>query len=203
MDPDPEAEQAASKILRTTFLTIACTACNSFHTETSTGVSTIQFSLPDSTSKKNINTVPARKKKKKTIYLTFDDGPNKGTRKVMHIAAEEEMPISMFLIGEHVYGTTEQTATFDSLVHCGIVELENHSYTHANNRYSDFYSQPACTVKDFMRCRDSLELTNNIIRTQGRNIWRTKNLSCTDITKSAAAADSLQEASFTLIGWDL
>src|SRR5690606_32154455 len=37
------------------------------------------------------------KKKKKTIYLTFDDGPNKGTTKVMQIADAEQLPITMFL----------------------------------------------------------------------------------------------------------
>ncbi|MEO6548705.1 MAG: polysaccharide deacetylase family protein [Ferruginibacter sp.] len=202
-DPDPEAEQAASKILRTTFFTIVCTACNSFHTETSPAVATIQFSLPDSTPAKTVAAVPAKKKKKKTIYLTFDDGPNKGTRKVMHIAEEEQISISMFLVGEHVYGCAEQNATFDSLVNCENIELDNHSYSHANNHYQDFYSRPAGTVNDFVRCKDSLGLGNNIIRTPGRNIWRTKNLSSTDVVKSSAAADSLQAAGFTLIGWDL
>jgi peptidoglycan-N-acetylglucosamine deacetylase len=203
MDPDAEAEQAASKILKTTFITVVFTACHSFQPETSTAVSTIQFSLPDSTTKKAIPSLPPKKKKKKTIYLTFDDGPNKGTRKVMHIAEEEQVPVSMFIIGEQVYGSKEQTATYDSLAQCSFVELENHSFTHANNEYNKFYSQPDSAVKDFKRCADSLGLTNNIIRTPGRNIWRTKCISGTDIKKSLAAGDSLQHAGFTAIGWDL
>lgn len=203
MDSDTEAEQAASKILKSTFITVVFTACHSFQTETSTAVSTIQFSLPDSASKKE--TVPShpKKKKKKTIYLTFDDGPNKGTQKVMHIAAKEEINITMFIIGEHVYSSKEQTATYDSLVQCSFVELDNHSYTHAHNRYEKFYSQPDSVVKDFRRCADSLGLGNNIIRTPGRNIWRTNNIACTDIKTSLTAADSLQKAGFTAIGWDL
>ena len=54
-----------------------------------------------------------------------------------------------------------------------------------------------------MRCADSLHLTSNIIRTPGRNIWRTANITSTDIDKSKAAADSLYKDGFTEVGWDL
>src|SRR5205085_6573955 len=43
------------------------------------------------------------KKKKKKIYLTFDDGPNKGTKNVLDIVTQEDVPVpslssaSMFL----------------------------------------------------------------------------------------------------------
>ena len=42
------------------------------------------------------------KKKKKTIYLTFDDGPDRGTKIVYNILKEQEIPATMFLICEHV-----------------------------------------------------------------------------------------------------
>ena len=202
MNPDDEAEQAASQILKTTFMMVVFTACHSYQTATIASVSNIQFSLPDSTLKKSSEPV-AIKKKKKTIYLTFDDGPNKGTRKVMHIVAEEQVAVSLFLVGEHVYGSEEQRATFDSLQQSDYIEIENHSYTHASNKYEDFYTRPDSVVNDFKRCADSLALTSNIIRTPGRNIWRSVNINCTDIKKSAAAADSLQKAGFTAIGWDI
>lgn len=147
---------------------------------------------------------PVRKKKKKKIYLTFDDGPNKGTRKVLGIVQQEQVPVTFFLIGEHVFASTSQRATWDSLRVDSSIELCNHSHTHAwNNRYNKFYEQPDSVVKDFKRCHDSLELTNTISRTPGRNIWRVDTLRYTDLKKSAAAADSLQQAGFTIIGWDL
>jgi hypothetical protein len=121
----------------------------------------------------------------------------------MHIVAEEKVPVSLFLVGEHVYGSEEQRATFDSLRQSDYIEIENHSYSHANNKYEDFYTRPDSVVNDFKRCADSLELTNNIIRTPGRNIWRSANINCTDIKKSTASADSLQKEGFTAIGWDL
>jgi len=145
-----------------------------------------------------------QKKKKKTIYLTFDDGPNKGTKKLLQILEQEKIPVTMFLVGEHVYGSREQSAIYDSLQNNVYFELANHSYTHANgNRYQQFYSDPDSVVTDFSRCADSLKLSSHIIRTPGRNTWRTASISSTDIKSTAAAADSLFSKGFTAVGWDL
>jgi peptidoglycan/xylan/chitin deacetylase (PgdA/CDA1 family) len=146
---------------------------------------------------------PLPKKKKKKIYLTFDDGPNKGTRKVLSIVEQEKVPVTFFIVGQHVFASTTQRATWDSLIITDSIELCNHSYTHAHNHYERFYQHPDSVVKDFQRCHDSLQLSNAIVRTPGRNIWRVDSMSFTDLKKSAAAADSLQQAGFTIIGWDL
>lgn len=143
-------------------------------------------------------------KKKKTIYLTFDDGPNKGTRAVMHIAKQENVPVTLFIVGEHVYGSKYQSDIFDSVSTNHLFEIANHSYTHAfANKYDKFYAMSDSAVKDFIRCADSLKLGTNIIRTPGRNIWRTDSVSCTDLKNSIATADSLQNKGFKAIGWDL
>ena len=202
MDHDREAGQAASQILKNTFITVVFTACNYYKTETTATVANIQFTLPDSTvvSKPETTALP----KKKTIYLTFDDGPNKGTKKMMHIVEEEQVPVTLFIVGQHVYGSNEQTATFDSLVASKYFEIANHSYTHAfKNKFAKFYTVPDSALKDFIRCADSLHLTANIIRTPGRNIWRTAAVTSTDINTSKATADSLYKNGFTEVGWDL
>lgn len=160
------------------------------------------YSSPE-TPEKIAEAPPPKKKKKKKIYLTFDDGPNKGTRNVLNIVQQEKVPITFFLIGEHVFASTGQRATWDSLRVTESIELCNHSHTHAHNKYSQFYENPDSVVNDFKRCQDSLQLDNNIVRTPGRNIWRVDTLTYTDLKKSAAAADSLQEAGFVIIGWDL
>jgi peptidoglycan-N-acetylglucosamine deacetylase len=157
---------------------------------------------PNDPPNKVVGATPPKKKKKK-IYLTFDDGPNKGTRKVLNIVQEEQVPVTFFIVGEHVFASTSQHATWDSLKASDSIELCNHSYTHAHNHYERFYRQPDSVVSDFRRCHDSLQLNNSIVRTPGRNIWRVDTLSYTDLKKSAAAADSLQQAGFTIIGWDL
>src|SRR5690242_9323024 len=56
---------------------------------------------PDKQETVQVTTAPVKKKKKK-IYLTFDDGPNKGTRNVLDIVKDEQIPVTFFIVGEHV-----------------------------------------------------------------------------------------------------
>ncbi len=210
MDPDAEVffpyrlmEQATTQIVKATCITIVFTACNSYKPETTVPHAKVKLPLAGADSAKVVN-ADAPKKKKRTIYLTFDDGPNKGTKNMMHIIQHEEIPVTLFVIGEHVYGSREQSANFDSLLICKYFEIANHSFTHAfNNKFVKFYQVPDSVVKDFKRCADSLNLTANIIRTPGRNIWRTKLISSTDIQSSGAASDSLFANGFVITGWDL
>ena len=143
------------------------------------------------------------KKKKKKLYITFDDGPNKGTRNVLHIVQNEAVPVSFFIVGEHVFASPVQSRLWDSLKMAKQIELCNHSYSHAHSRYESYYAKPDSVVADFKRTHDSLNLNNTIARTPGRNIWRIDTLQFTDLKKSAVAADSLQKAGFKLMGWDL
>ncbi|AXY77017.1 hypothetical protein D3H65_24855 [Paraflavitalea soli] len=199
---DDEGGPTAFATYRPLFLLLVLMACAKSTRKSETN--TILFNNQPTVKAVEKTTPPVRKKKKKKIYLTFDDGPNKGTRKVLGIVQQEQVPVTFFLIGEHVFASTSQRATWDSLRVDSSIELCNHSHTHAwHNRYNKFYEQPDSVVNDFKRCRDSLELTNTITRTPGRNIWRVDTLSYTDLKKSAAAADSLQQAGFTIIGWDL
>jgi peptidoglycan-N-acetylglucosamine deacetylase len=192
-----------SQMAKTTFVTVVFTACHYYEPDTKFKMFTVNAATPD-TAVTKLHSPGAPKKKKKTIYLTFDDGPNKGTKNMMHIVQEEEIPVTLFIIGQHVYGSKEQNAVFDSLINCNLFEIANHSFTHAfQNKYAKFYQVPDSAVKDFKRCADSLHLTAKIIRTPGRNIWRTGQFSSTDISSSKAAADSLFANGFTITGWDL
>ncbi|MDQ3276967.1 MAG: polysaccharide deacetylase family protein [Bacteroidota bacterium] len=146
---------------------------------------------------------PKLKKKKKKLYITFDDGPNRGTKNVMHIVQDEAVPVSFFVVGSHVFASPMQAKLWDSLKMLQQIDICNHSYSHAHSRYERYYQQPDSVVRDFQRTHDSLQLTNAIARTPGRNIWRIDTLYFTDLKKSSAAADSLQKAGFALMGWDL
>jgi peptidoglycan-N-acetylglucosamine deacetylase len=155
--------------------------------------------------KKPVVAVPEKpKKKKKKIYLTFDDGPNKGTKNVLDIVQQEEVPVTFFIVGEHVFASMGQTQVWDSLKMAKNIELCNHSYTHAlHNKYEKFYEQPDTVVKDMQKTKDKLLPDNDIVRTPGRNSWRIDSLHFTDIKKSKTAIDSLQSAGFVVFGWDL
>ena len=161
--------------------------------------------LKNNTQKKEtVQVVATVKKKKKKIYLTFDDGPNKGTRNVLDIVKDENIPVTFFIVGEHVFASVNQTTTWDSLRIAQQVEICNHSYTHAwHNKFEKFYESPDSVISDFQRAHDSLDLKNNIVRTPGRNTWRIDSLQYTDLKKSKAAVDSLQKAGFIVMGWDL
>ena len=205
MEPDPGGDITSSAIFKTTVLTVAFTSFYFFRTQKST---TVYKPVPVKTDTavvvKKKELLPSKKKKKKTIYLTFDDGPNKGTHHVMQIMKAEQVPVTLFVIGEHVYGSRLQTCMYDSVSTCSLFEIANHSYTHAfENKFNKFYQLPDSAVKDFERCADSLHLTSNIIRTPGRNIWRTDSISSTDLKNSIAAADSLFDKGFIAVGWDL
>jgi peptidoglycan/xylan/chitin deacetylase (PgdA/CDA1 family) len=154
---------------------------------------------------KEVAKKPAAKpvKKKKKIYLTFDDGPNKGTQNVLDILQQENVPATFFIVGEHVFMSKEQAATWDSLLQAKNIQLCNHSYTHAHNRYQKFYEHPDEVVKDIERTKEKILPDNYIVRAPGRNCWRIDSLHFTDIQKSKAAIDSLQSAGFIVMGWDL
>lgn len=151
--------------------------------------------------------VPVAKKKtahaKKKIYLTFDDGPNKGTKNVLDIVQEENIPVTFFIVGEHVFASHGQRRDWNRLITAENIEICNHSYTHAHNRYDRFYELPETVVKDMEKTRDSLLPKTNIVRAPGRNSWRIDSLHYTDIKKSKLAMDSLQKAGFIVMGWDL
>lgn len=140
---------------------------------------------------------------KRVIYLTFDDGPNRGTENLLKILHKRNVCATAFLVGKHAYGSERQQNDLELLRKDVLVELANHSYTHAHNKYSDFYKNPQFVVQDFNAAKDSLKLKDNIARTPGRNIWRLNNITNTDIKSSSAAADELKKAGYKVIGWDL
>jgi peptidoglycan-N-acetylglucosamine deacetylase len=199
-DDEGEPSKTNKYLLRFSLLVIIYfAACGRFATGPATGHQPAKKAVTVAPVK-----TPAVKKQKKKIYLTFDDGPNKGTQNVLRIVEQEQIPVSFFIVGEHVYGSAAQQATWDSLQSAPNIELCNHSYSHAwHNKFAVFYQYPDSVVKDFQRTADSLRLNNTIVRTPGRNIWRVDTIVYTDLKKSHAAADSLKEAGFTVMGWDL
>ena len=206
MDPDSGGYFNCSLLLKASVLTVSFTAFSFYRHEKQFDVLRTALCKKDIAVTKTIS--PAKKLRKnplhkKTIYLTFDDGPDKGSRNVMDILEEEDVPATLFMIGENIYGSRMQEVLYDSARQCDLFEIANHSFTHAfRNHYDFFYGEPDSAVHDFERCADSLKLSSHIVRTPGRNIWRTENISSTDLKNSAATGDSLYSKGFEAIGWD-
>jgi peptidoglycan/xylan/chitin deacetylase (PgdA/CDA1 family) len=140
---------------------------------------------------------------KMKVYLTFDDGPNVGTMNVIDAVLAEQVPASFFVVAKHVYDSREQYETWEKLKNTPGIELCNHSYSHAGNRYSRFYDHPHNVIMDFIRSHDSLQFQNKVARMPGRNAWRIDSIRHTDVKSSRDAIDSVQQAGFSIIGWDL
>lgn len=141
-------------------------------------------------------------KPKKYLYITFDDGPNKGTQNVIKTIKKEQISVTMFLVGEHIFGSKDQWFDFNQIVNDTIFEIANHSYSHANNQFTKYYKDSVLVLNDFNRMNDSLKRKLLIGRTPGRNIWRTPTLNITDIKSSKESADYLANNQYKLIGWD-
>lgn len=140
---------------------------------------------------------------KRVIYLTFDDGPNRGTQNFLQVLRKRKVYATAFLVGRHASDSKKQREDLVVLKKDTLIELANHSYEHAKNQYAEFYKKPDFVVKDFNRAKDSLRLSGNIARTPGRNIWRLNDIEVTDLKSSTEAANNLKKAGYTLVGWDL
>ncbi|MCC6725314.1 MAG: polysaccharide deacetylase family protein [Saprospiraceae bacterium] len=139
----------------------------------------------------------------KTIYLTFDDGPNRGTAKVMNLLQKANLPATFFLVGSHIHGSQKQWGEYQAILKNPAFEAANHTYFHAKNRYVQFYKNPAAALEDFQLMQDSLQLSTKIGRTPGCNTWRTTDITEDVDRRSRKAADLLKSEGFTLLGWDV
>lgn len=140
---------------------------------------------------------------KKKIYLTFDDGPNRGTMGVLQLVQRDSIPASFFVVGTHTDDSPSQLAAWKALQADSSIELCNHGFSHAGNRYARYYRNPAGVVKDISSNHQLLHLKNAVVRMPGRNAWRIGTIRHTDIAASKAAIDSVHQAGFSVMGWDL
>lgn len=143
---------------------------------------------------------------KKTVYLTFDDGPNFGSDIVMNIAQEENIPVSFFCVGLQFTGEPYRrffNKTWERMRTQPGVEIYNHGFTHALwNRYDYFYARPDTVKYDFLRAHDSAQYPNKIMRANGNNFWRTSTVHNDTYKRYVRAIDTLTAQGFTIMGWD-
>lgn len=140
---------------------------------------------------------------KKYIYLTFDDGPQPGTVSCYNLCRAEGVKASFFMVGLH------ETMKSDGKEIVGMIRsayprflLANHSYTHANNKYLDFYHHPQQAAADFFRSQQLLQVPFLIARLPGNRAWvRDGVLKASGLVRPVAGL--LDSAGYNVIGWDL
>jgi peptidoglycan/xylan/chitin deacetylase (PgdA/CDA1 family) len=161
-----------------------------------------KVSVPESNTEKS-NSGLVYDKLKKKIYLTFDDGPTVGSKRLYDFFLQEKIPVNLYLVGKHYDAMPMLKKYIDSFKSLNYVLLANHSYTHGwNDRYEAFYSHPPAVVDDYKKAQATLGITSNIARCAGRNVWRTSNINITDDKGPGTAMDSLYTLGYQFTGWD-
>jgi peptidoglycan/xylan/chitin deacetylase (PgdA/CDA1 family) len=147
--------------------------------------------------------IPAKRTTPFHIYLTFDDGPSAGSLLVNEFSGSNKLPINVFLIGRNacLNNISRDLLRFYQLN--PLVEIGNHSFTHAHRRYHSYFREPAEVLDDFDRNRDSLQLKNGLARLPGRNFFRLDGLSRNESGNGRQAADTLAASGYRVFGWDL
>ncbi|MFP3017754.1 MAG: polysaccharide deacetylase family protein [Candidatus Tisiphia sp.] len=149
----------------------------------------------------------------KTIYITSDDGPLGGTENVVNVMTQKKTPITMFMVGLHYDNSSPSLKKAVDLAKKNpFIEIGNHSYTHANNHYRNFYHQLPDVIKDLKKNNTVFGFTGSHINTRlpGRDVFRLPNLSKDDpyISKEEDKVeriddDGIYKNGFYLYGWDL
>lgn len=138
-----------------------------------------------------------------TIYLTFDDGPLAGTDDVIAVLNSKQIRGSLFMVGVHVVNDWRKKQVNDA--HSSkYAEVANHSTTHADNKYSEYYKKPEDVLAGFQQATKTLKITAKPVpaRLPGRNTWRLAGIIRTD-GDSGPAANNLTQNGFKVYGWDV
>jgi len=139
---------------------------------------------------------------KQYIYLTFDDGPYKGSQKINKIIEEENAKATVYIVGLNAY-TDEKKQFIEDYKKNPLIEVSNHTYTHARNKYTSYYSNPEKVLNDVKKNDTFYDIKNRFIRLPGRNVWRLGDFKKNDHDKgSINTANLLAENNYYIVGWD-
>jgi len=139
----------------------------------------------------------------KFIYLSFDDGPFKGSENIDSVILSEQLKISVFVVGRNAEASKRLGNYYKLYEQNPFVETYNHSFTHANGHYELYYSNPENVLADIQKNEKELNLKFKVVRLPGRNIWRLAGRKKDDGVSGSAAADLLAKNGYKIYGWDI
>ncbi len=147
----------------------------------------------------------------KRIYLTFDDGPLNGTQNVISVLNETGVDATMFMIGRHVDLSRYRKRLFLRAIDAPNILVANHTYSHANGHYRDFYAHKQCVIRDIEKMERKLRRydeahVQKCCRLAGRNVFRLPRIVRNDpairSSREAHVYDALDRRGFDIFGWD-
>lgn len=137
------------------------------------------------------------------IYLTIDDAPLNGSKYIDSVILSQKVKTNLFIVGNPIDGSNRFRKYYKMFQENPYVEIYNHSYSHANNRYTDFYKNPESVLKDFEKNQTEFNIQHKIARLPGRNLWqigeKKKNYNQTGST----SAELLAKDGYKIYGWDI
>ncbi len=139
---------------------------------------------------------------KKYIYLSFDDGPQPGTLETFAICKDNGVKATYFMVGLHTIRRKDGKEIV-AKIKDGYPQflLANHSFTHANDHYIDFYRHPERSLLDFLSAQDTLKVPYKIIRLPGNSAWVLKDtMHASGLVRPVCKLLSL--SGYNVIGWD-
>lgn len=139
----------------------------------------------------------------KHVFLTFDDGPLVGSFAIDSLAKAKNVKLSTFLVGRHANMGKGRMKDLNRYKENPLIACYNHSYTHAYNKFSHFYSNPQSAFEDFIKNENDLGLTHKIARLPGRNIWIYDDVRVIDLNNGSQTADLLCADGYKIYGWDV
>lgn len=140
---------------------------------------------------------------RKYIYLTIDDAPVNGSEYMDSVISATKTKASIFLVGLPIDGSNRFRRYHDMLKKNSYIEIYNHSYSHANNRYGDFYKNPESVLTDFEKNQSDFNISHKIARLPGRNLWRVGDRKKNYNQTGASSAELLAENGYKIYGWDV
>ena len=143
---------------------------------------------------------------KKELYLTFDDGPLRGTSNVIRVLREEGVNATMFFVAKHAERRPDLYMMAKAMPN---ILIANHTYSHANGHYKYFYSSSYRVASDIEHAQLLLG-GRKFLRLAGRNVWRTPEVSRDDraigrigVRREDSKYNLLAKEGFFIYGWDV
>lgn len=133
--------------------------------------------------------------KKKTAYLTFDDGPSDNTRKILEVLKEKKAVATFFLIGNEI--TPEREDIVKQTVKQGNA-VGVHTYCHEKNK---LYCNAESFFDDFNMASDSIKKVTGKKPVLHRFPWGSNNRSVCSYVDSLH--EKLQEEGIKSYDWNV
>lgn len=140
---------------------------------------------------------------KRYIFLTWDDAPQPpGTNICKRVFHEQGVKATFFVVGFNA-STPARKRMVDSLrLSYPEFLIANHSYSHAYNKYKQFYAHPDSAVQDFLRNERELQVPVKIIRLPGNTSWVGKG-QMKGPKSTMPVCKKLDSMGYNVIGWDI